>query len=90
VAEIKGREGLDDLVLREADPNSVYGQLWVSDLRAVSRAMYTDENGIDYDIVEMRDALIAIRANTAPTAVSLSLPNRIRAIYAICCQALPK
>ena len=36
----------------------------------------------------MRDALVAIRANTKPTAVSLSPKNRIRAIYAICCQAI--
>ena len=94
MAEIEGRPGLDDLVLREADPNSKYGQFWVTaasgdDDGGEPRAMYTDDEGKDYDIVDMRDALLAIQANTKPTAVSLSLRNRVRAIYAICCQALP-
>ena len=82
MTEIKGRPGLDDLVLREADPNSQYGQMWVSS-GDEPRGWYTDDEGKDYDILDMRDALIAIKANTAPTAVSLSLPNRIRAIYQI-------
>jgi len=89
VAEIKGREGLDDLVLREVDPNSKYGQFWVRS-GDEPRGWYTDDEGKDYDILDMRDALISIRANTAPDAISLSPRNRIRAIYAICCQALPK
>lgn len=63
-------------------------QLWVSSPE--QRAFYTDENGNDYDILDMRDALIAIKANTAPKAISLSPKNRIRAIYEICCQALPE
>lgn len=33
-------------------------------------------------------ALEAIKANSAPEAVSLSTKNRIRAFYAIACQAL--
>jgi hypothetical protein len=76
MAEIEGRPGLDDLVLRVDKPLE-------------SRLLYRDDDGKDYDVLDMRDALIAIRANTAPTAVSLSLPNRIRAIYQIACQALP-
>jgi hypothetical protein len=58
-------------------------------LEPTTRLMYTDEDGNDYDVLDMRDALIAIRANTKPTAVSLSPKNRIRAIYEICCRALP-
>jgi LmbE family N-acetylglucosaminyl deacetylase len=54
-----------------------------------NRLMYTDSCGASYDIEDMRDALVAIRANTAPNAVSLSPRNRIRAIYEIACQALP-
>jgi len=91
MSEIEGRPGLDDLVLREKpDQHSVNDSIWVSDLRDEVRPMYTDDDGKDYDIRDMRDALIAIKANTAPEAVSLSLPNRVRAIYQICCQALPK
>jgi hypothetical protein len=75
MAEIKGRKGLDDLVLREATPARLY---------------YVDDDGVSYDVLDMRDALISIKANTAPNAISLSPRNRIRAIYEICCQALPK
>lgn len=62
-------------------------QLWIEE--GQERAFYHADDGLDYDIMAMREALIAIRANTAPTAVSLTLKNRIKAIYAICCQALP-
>ena len=53
------------------------------------RMMYTDDEGDSYDILNMRDALIAIRANTKPTAVSLSPESLIKAIYEICCKAMP-
>lgn len=76
MAEIEGRPGLDDLVLRTPKPLD-------------SRLMYRDDDGKDYDVLDMRDALIAIKANTAPTAVSLSPLTRIKAIYEICKQALP-
>lgn len=74
MSEIEGRPGLDDLVFR--------GQL-------EGRMMYTDDEGKSYDILNMRDALIAIRANTKPTAVSLSPESLIKAIYEICCKAMP-
>ena len=64
-----------------------YGQVWIRSVEP--RAFYTDEEGVDFDIVDMRDALIAIKANTAPDAISLSPENRIKAIYEICCKALP-
>ena len=54
-----------------------------------SRMFYTDDEGDSYDILDMRDALIAIRANTKPTAVSLSPESLIKAIYEICCKAMP-
>jgi len=76
------------LRVEEADPNSMYGQFWVKDATE-SRAMYTDSDGKDYDIVNMRDALISIKANTKPTAISLSPENRIKAIYEIASEALP-
>jgi hypothetical protein len=76
MAEIEGRPGLDDLVLRVDQPLE-------------SRMIYRDDDGKDYDVLDMRDALIAIQANTKPTAISLSPRNRIRAIYEICCRALP-
>jgi hypothetical protein len=76
VSEIEGRPGLDDLVLRVDQPLE-------------SRMMYRDDDGDDWDILNMRDALIAIRANTKPTAVSLSPPSLIKAIYEICCKAMP-
>ena len=78
---------LNDLAI--AVPASPIGQLWVRS-GDEPRGFYTDDDGKDYDIVDMRDALLAIQANTAPTAVSLSLENRIAAIYAIACQALPE
>lgn len=76
------------LRVEEADPNSQYGQFWVKDATE-SRAMYTDSEGRDWDIVDMRDALISIRANTKPDAISLSPESRIKAIYEICCKAMP-
>lgn len=76
--------------MTKPDQHSVNDSIWVSDLRDEVRAMYTDDEGKDYDILDMRDALIAIRANTAPTAVSLLPRNRIKAIYEICKQALPE
>ena len=63
-------------------------QLWVKE-QTDPRAMYTDDAGQDYDILDMIHALRSIKANTAPDAVSLSLPNRVKAIYQICCGALP-
>ena len=65
-------------------------QLWVKSGEDEPRGFYTDDDGNDYDILAMRDALIAIKANTKPTAVSLSPENRIRAIYEIACRALPE
>lgn len=53
------------------------------------RTIYTDDDGKDWDVEDMRAALISIKANTAPNAISLSPRNRIRAIYEICCQATP-
>lgn len=64
------------------------GQLWVKEATE-SRAMYTDDDGQDYDIVNMVQALKSIRANTKPNAVSLSPESRIKAIYEICCLAMP-
>ena len=72
----------------KANYHAINDQIWVSDNEP--RAMYTDDDGKDYDILDMRDALIAIRANTAPKAISLSPKGRIRAIYQICQQALPE
>lgn len=90
MAKIEGRDGLDDLVLRESKAEP-FAQVWLKPGQSIEgRVMYTDDEGKDYDILDMRDALIAIKANTAPTAISLSLANRIRALYAIACQALPK
>jgi len=40
------------------------------------------------EIRESRAALDSIRANSAPTAVSLSPLTRIKAFYVICCRAL--
>lgn len=77
MAEIEGRPGLDDLVLRTPKPLD-------------SRLYYRDDDGKDYDVLDMRDALIAIKANTAPDAISLSLRLRIRALHKIACQALPE
>jgi len=74
------RKQLDDAVR--------FGQVWVSD-PSEPRAMYTDNEGKDYDVLDMRDALIAIRANTKPDAISLSPESRIKAIYEICCKAMP-
>lgn len=54
-----------------------------------ARAYYTDDDGKDWDIEEMRAALIAIHANTAPKAISLSPRLRITAIHKICKQAMP-
>ena len=71
-----------------SEDSPAYGQLWASD-PPEPRAMYTDDEGQDWDILNMRDALIAIRANTKPTAVSLSPPSLIKAIYEICCKAMP-
>lgn len=69
---------------------TTYGQLWARDTQESElRAMYTDDEGQDWDILDMRDALISIRANTKPTAVSLSPPSLIKAIYEICCKAMP-
>lgn len=56
---------------------------------AESRWLYSDDDGKDWDIIDMRDALIAIRENSKPTAVSLSPPSLIKAIYEICCKAMP-
>lgn len=39
-------------------------------------------------VTRLREALIAIQANSAPTAISLSPRNRIQAFYAISSQAL--
>lgn len=64
-----------------------YGQLWVKD-PGEPRAMYTDNEGRDWDVLKMRDALIMIRENTKPDAVSLTPPRRIRAIYEICIKAM--
>ena len=89
---------MSDIKVRHSLSASV-GQVWVSDLRSEPRAMYTDDEGVDYDILDMRNALIAIKANTAPKAISLSPRNRsflsmwsashLKAIYEICCRALP-
>lgn len=40
------------------------------------------------EITRLRGALSAIKANSAPKAVSLRPRNRINAFYAICCKAL--
>jgi len=50
MAKIGGR-GHDLLAIDEADPNSKYGQIWRSD-PPEPRAFYTDDEGMDYDIVE--------------------------------------
>ena len=39
-------------------------------------------------LTRYRDALEAIKANSAPKAISLSPKNRIRAFYEIACRAL--
>ncbi len=92
MSEIEGRPGCDDLVLREN--KEPFSMVWLDSGEKIdtagARLMYTDDEGKDYDVEAMRDALIAIQANTKPTAVSLSLKNRISAIYQICCQALPE
>lgn len=64
-----------------------FGQLWVKD-PGEPRAMYTDNEGRDWDVINMRDALIMIRENTKPNAVSLSPESRIKAIYEICCKSM--
>jgi hypothetical protein len=63
--------------------------LVVGDGKPESRLWYIDDDGNSYDVEKMRDALISIRANTAPLAISLTPKTRIKAIYEICCQALP-
>ncbi len=74
-----------------------YGQFWVRDAPDKEkfpgedgcRPFYTDDKGDDYDILAMIAALTAIKANTAPNAISLSLENRIKAIYQLASEALP-
>jgi len=68
-----------------------YDQFWVKDVpdKDERRPFYTDDKGDDYDILAMISALTAIKANTAPNAISLSLENRIKAIYQLASEALP-
>jgi hypothetical protein len=50
---------------------------------------YPKMRGDDYkELCRMREALESIRANSAPTAISLSLENRIKAFYEIACNGL--
>ena len=58
-------------------------------LDPTTRLMYRDDQGRDWDVEALRDAVIAIHANTAPKAISLSPRLRIRAIHEICKQAMP-
>lgn len=46
------------------------------------------ERELRLEVKQTRPALIAIRANTAPDAISLSPRNRIRAIYHITVEAI--
>lgn len=88
MSEIEGRPGLDDLVFREPAGEPLMS-VWINSTPP-NRAMLTDNEGKDWDIEDMRAALIAIHANTAPKAISLSPKNRIRAIFEICDRVVPE
>lgn len=79
------------LELADFSSGRKYGQFWVLGTDyGEPRPFYTDDDGADWDIYDMRDALLAICANTAPNAISLSLENRINAIHEITKQVVPK